>query len=154
MTWRPGYQRPGDRANRPHPALNDHFPFLLGEAERSMHGAIDTALSEHGLDWRTFAILLVVQNVEGLRQSVLAERTRLDRTTVSALVDDLHAEGWLRVEADRLDGRRTRIGATTATAGAVAAGLEAVRAGEQQALRTLRTGERERLRTLLRRALS
>lgn len=49
-----------------------------------------------------------------LSQTELAGRLRLEKSTVSRLVDHLEDRGWLRREPDSADGRAVRLGLTEA----------------------------------------
>ena len=78
------------------PAATVWHAFLLRKAAQRVTALADVVLGPQGLTLRHFGLLLVVDDEPGLKQRMVGERLRIDRTTVVSLVDDLEAAGLLR----------------------------------------------------------
>jgi DNA-binding MarR family transcriptional regulator len=147
------YERPGDRFREPQASLREFLPFLLRESGRAADGAISAELREHGADWPTFAVLLVLDRIGGLSQETLASRAGIDRTTVSRLLPHLEEEGLVVRDRDFEDGRKMRVRPEQGCTATVHLLRGAVRSAEVTAFARLDRRERDRLRVLLQRSL-
>ena len=105
---KPGGGEPGGREPRsgarsrarrhrrtPHRALSGDLAFLLAETSARVRLEVDSELRELGLDWSCRLALTVVKAVGGLSQEALSDRTGIDRSSLSAVVRDLEADGLL-----------------------------------------------------------
>jgi DNA-binding MarR family transcriptional regulator len=152
VSWERAYRRPGDRAREPERSLRDFLPFLLRESMKAVEKATSSELREHGANWPTFAVLLVLNRIGGLSQETLASRAGLDRTTVCRLLPDLEEEG-LVARAHSADRRATSVWPGPGCAATLDHLRSGVRSAEGVAFARLDDHERERLRALLQRSL-
>ena len=131
------------------PALMERVGFLLAMAKSGAETICMGALAPTGLHVRQFGLLTVLATEGPRSQQDLVEWTRLDRTTMVALVDSLEERGYVRRErnpADRRayllqltpEGRRMQVRARKVMLGA-----------EDQLLGSLNQSERQQLRELL-----
>ncbi len=149
MTWTSGYVRLDDRISAPHSVMRQLPAFVLQDVARTVRARVDEELSESGLTWVTFSLLLVAAAVDGLNQQTLARKAGVDRNRASAVLEDLEYEGYVTRRRSRMDARRVEVSITTEGRHAVSEGREAVERGELAAMRGLRRRERERVHALL-----
>jgi DNA-binding MarR family transcriptional regulator len=149
MSWTSGYVRLDDRYAAPHPALRRRLAFVVQDAARNVRAAVDRELREEGLVWWTFALLLVLSEVDGLAQQTLATKAGIDRNRASAVLRDLEYEGYVTRRRSRADARQVGVSITPEGRALVAAGIRAVERGERKALRGFRAREQARLHELL-----
>jgi DNA-binding MarR family transcriptional regulator len=149
MTWTSGYVRLDDRIAIPHSAMRRLTAFVIQDVARTVRARVDEQLSESGLSWVSFSLLLVAAHVDGLNQQTLALKAGVDRNRASAVLEDLEYEGYVTRRAGRHDARRVDVTITAEGRQVVAEGLAAVERGEASAMRGLRRRERERVHALL-----
>ncbi len=66
-------------------------------------------IAPYGLTQTQFFMLIALYEEEGASLSALAEKTHLDRPTVTGLVDRLERDGWAERRADLKDPRSYRV---------------------------------------------
>ena len=132
----------------PHAVLRAQSSFVLLRLAARMREAVQEELEELGLRWEPALALLVCRAVDGLSQQALADRTGLDRTTVSQLLADLEEDGYLQRRPSPVDRRRRGVHLTRAGLGLAADAAAALERAERTALRPLRGRERQRLAQL------
>jgi DNA-binding MarR family transcriptional regulator len=149
VTWTSGYVRLDDRIAAPHSVMRRLPAFVVQDVARTIRARVDEQLSQSGLSWVSFSLLLVASEVDGLSQQTLALKAGVDRTRASAVLDDLEYEGYVTRRRCRDDARRIVVSVTGEGRHVVAEGLAAVERGELAAMRGLRRRERERVHALL-----
>ena len=149
MTWTSGYVRLDDRIATPHPVMRRLVAFVLQDVARTIRARVDEELSQSGLTWVSFSLLLVAAEVDGLAQQTLAMKAGIDRNRASAVLEDLEYEGYVTRRRSRDDARRVDVAITAEGRRLVAEGLSAVERAELAAMRGLRRRERERVHALL-----
>jgi DNA-binding MarR family transcriptional regulator len=88
----------------------------LRRAARRLSQSYDTALAPEGLGVSQYAVLGTLAKRSGEAPTVgeLAERLGLDRTTLAHNLRPLERDGFIRLTADRSDGRLRRVVLTEA----------------------------------------
>jgi DNA-binding MarR family transcriptional regulator len=131
------------------PALMERVGFLLTMVKGGAEAICTARLAPLGLHVRQFGLLTVLATEGPRSQQDLVEWTRLDRTTMVALVDSLEERGYVRRERNPDDrrayllqltpeGRRMQVRAGKVMLGA-----------EDELLGSLNQSERQQLRELL-----
>lgn len=95
-----------DDSKKLSPALASSPGYLLNKAARTLRVAVTEALKPVGLLPPELGILRVVHDEEAPAQSVVADRCFLDRTTVTALIDNLEQRKLLVREVSKTDRRQ------------------------------------------------
>jgi len=67
--------------------------FLLAKAHQRLFARFRDLLAPHGITPPQFALLAFLWKRDGLSQTELAEKTEVDRTTLSGLIDRLAKQG-------------------------------------------------------------
>ena len=94
------------------PPLDDHLVYLLKHAQLRLSELSARALDPLGISGRECAVLITIDDAEPLSQQQAADRMRIDRTTMVALVDELEDKGLLERRPDPADRRRNVIALT------------------------------------------
>jgi DNA-binding MarR family transcriptional regulator len=149
MTWTAGYVRLDDRIAAPHSVMRRRPAFVLQDVARTVRARVDEQLSESGLTWVSFSLLLVAAQVDGLSQQTLAVKAGVDRNRASSVLEDLEYEGYVTRRRSRDDARRVAVAIMEVGRHLVAEGLAAVERAEAASMRGLRRRERERVHALL-----
>ncbi len=87
---------------------------LLKRAAKHAANLHGDKVGKHGLTQRQFAVLIAVDENEGLSQTMLVTLTSIDRSTMADLVGRLIAQGYIRRKRDKTDGRRNVLKMTAA----------------------------------------
>lgn len=133
----------------PPPELADRLGFLLKHVQGLLAEATDAALAPHGLGAGELAVLVVLAETGPQHQQQIADRLRVDRTSMVTLVDRLEALGHAERRPDPSDRRRYSVCLTPAGRKAMRAAGRARDAAERQVLAPLSDQEARRLiRTL------
>jgi DNA-binding MarR family transcriptional regulator len=127
----------------------EHVGFLLTMARGGTLAICTEALSPLGLHVKQFGALLVLATEGPHSQQYLSEWTRMDRTTMVALVDALEERGYVRRERNPEDRRAYLLTITPEGRRALRRAEEAMAMAESRVLASLDTGEREQLLSLL-----
>ena len=136
----------------PHRALRESPAFSIRFVVGRMQRSVDEGLTELGFSWAQFAILLVACETIGLSHSALAERTCLNRNTVSQTLADLEEEALIE-QRPVLDRRQRHVYPTNAARMWLPRAVEAVEQAQRTALLPLDPRERARLAALLEKAI-
>lgn len=70
--------------------------FLLAKAHQRLYGRFRDLLAPHGITPPQFALLAFLWQEDGRSQRVLSEKTEIDRTTLSGLIDRLQKLGLVK----------------------------------------------------------
>lgn len=95
-------------------ALEARLGYLLKHAQQRLARAAAPVMLPFGIDGRELAVLTVLAGEVPLSQQEAAERLRVDRTTMVALVDALEAKGLVERHRSAQDRRRNIVELTTA----------------------------------------
>ena len=91
------------------------------------------ALARHGLDLRSYTTLMGLEHAPCATQLMLAKESRVDKSTLVAILDDLEKAGWVERTPDARD-RRARIVCATAAGKAKLAAAHACVSATEKAL--------------------
>lgn len=122
---------------------------LLGQANHALYRDFDAHVRARGLgatEWRVLATLL---DGPPLTVSQLAHEVLAKQPTVTKLVQRLADQGWVALQADPADQRRTLVAITASGKRLVRPLVEQAREHEARLLRTLGATEQKALRELL-----
>jgi DNA-binding MarR family transcriptional regulator len=116
---------------------------------------VERALEDDGgdLTWREYVLLRAVASASGQSQQALAERSGLDRTTISQSLEILEEMQMVRRAPHPGDRRRIQCLLGVEGRAALDRADRAVSAAEARALRRLDARQRRRLQELLARAV-
>lgn len=107
---------------------------ILGFHIRLAHGAVYRHFMETftdlGLTQKQVSVLWLVDDHPGIAQTDLAQRLRMDRATVMAIVNRLQARGYLVRGKSKHDGRKQTLDLLLAGVTALADAKKAIRAHE------------------------
>jgi len=93
--------------------FNDCICFQLGAVSRKIARYYKEKVISMGLTHGQFFLLVALYDEDGLLPSQLADKTALDRATITGLLDRLERDGWTERRPDRNDRRILRIHLTT-----------------------------------------
>lgn len=131
------------------PELCNHLGFVMAKAFQELHARYERETHSYGIVPRHLGVLLLTTRRGAMRQSEIADALRLDRTTVTYLVDDLETRGWVQRAPDP-DDRRAHAVSVTQDGEKVLEELRPhVQAAEQGFLHPLSETEQNQLRALL-----
>jgi len=88
--------------------------FLLAKAHQCLYGRFRDRLAPHGVTPQQFALLAFLWQQDGLSQTDLCEKTDIDRTTLSGLIDRLEKQGRVTRQAHPSDRRACLVTLTDA----------------------------------------
>jgi DNA-binding MarR family transcriptional regulator len=89
--------------------FNDCICFQLGAVGRKITRYYKEKLTSMGLTHGQFFLLVALYEEDGLLPSQLADKTALDRPTITGLLDRLERDGWAERRPDPNDRRILRI---------------------------------------------
>jgi DNA-binding MarR family transcriptional regulator len=138
----------GERPPFP-PALMEHVGFLLTMVRGGAYAICSEALSPLDLHVKQFGMLLVLATEGAHSQQFLSEWTRMDRTTMVALVDSLEERGYVRRVRNPEDRRAYLVTITPEGRRALRRAEAAMAKAESQVLASLSPGETKQLLGLL-----
>lgn len=130
-------------------SIRARLPYLLARAHQRQLDVFATHVAAFDIDGREYAAMLLLEAHEHLWQSQIAEALRLDRTTVTYLVDGLEEHGWVARNRDPADRRAYVVGLTPAGEDALSEIKPAVIEAKNELLAPLTEVEQEQLRDLL-----
>jgi DNA-binding MarR family transcriptional regulator len=123
--------------------------YLLGQATHALYQGFDAHVRAAGLSSIEWRVLARLQDGEPLTVSRLAHEVLAKQPTVTKLVQRMSEQGWLALQGDAADQRRTLVQATSAGRRLVRPLVERARAHEADMLRTLAAPEQAALKRLL-----
>jgi DNA-binding MarR family transcriptional regulator len=129
--------------------VDDYLGYLLGQANHALYKDFDSHVRAAGLSSIEWRVLAILQDSEPLTISQLAHEVLSKQPTVTKLVQRMCEQGWLRLEADPADQRRTLVVATAAGRRLVRPLIERARAHEATVLSALGPREKSALKNLL-----
>lgn len=93
-------------------ALADGLGFQLYATSRAIMGVYRKMLTEHGLTYPQYLMMLAVWEADGQTVSELCRALDLDSGTVSPLIARLEADGFIVKQRSGSDGRSIRVNCT------------------------------------------
>jgi DNA-binding MarR family transcriptional regulator len=129
--------------------VDGYLGYLLGQANHALYKDFDRNLRAAGLSAIEWRVLATLHDSPPLTVSQLALEVLAKQPTVTKLVQRMADQGWLALQADPSDQRRTLVAASPAGKRLVRPLLEKARAHESQMLRTLASSEQAALKKLL-----
>ncbi|AMV72950.1 MarR family transcriptional regulator [Desulfuromonas carbonis] len=129
--------------------IESSLGFLLAKAHQRIYAQFRDLLAPHGITPAQFALLAFLWQEDGRTQTALSEKTEIDRTTLSGLLDRLQKLGLVHRRPDPADRRAWRV-CLTAKGRALEKVLTPVALGvRRQVVAALAPGEYEELCRLL-----
>jgi MarR family transcriptional regulator, lower aerobic nicotinate degradation pathway regulator len=138
-------QRGGERFTQ------DYLGYLLGQANHALFKDFDAHVREVGLGSLEWRVLAVLSGDSPMSVGALAHEVLSLQPTVTKLLQRLAAQGWVALQDDPADQRRTLVAITPAGQRKVAPLLRRARAHEAQVLADLSAADVQRLKDQLRR---
>jgi len=129
--------------------IDGYLGSLLGQANQALCREFDADVRAAGLsaiEWRVLATLL---DGQPLTISQLANDVLAKQPTVTKLVQRMGEQGWVALQADPGDQRRTLVVATAAGKRLVRPLVDRARAHETEIMRALAASEQAALKKLL-----
>lgn len=97
--------------------FRDCICFQLGAVSRKITRHYKDGIAPLGLTHGQFFMLIALLEEDGVQPSQLAEKTALDRPTVTGLLDRLERDGWVERRLDPSDRRTLRVHLTERATG-------------------------------------
>jgi DNA-binding MarR family transcriptional regulator len=129
--------------------VDRHLGYLLGQANHALYKDFDAHVRARGLSSIEWRVLATLHDGEPLTVSQLAQEVLSKQPTVTKLVQRMAEQGWVALQADASDQRRTLVAATAAGRRLVKPLVEQAKEHEARLLRTLGAAEKKALRQLL-----
>jgi len=126
-----------------------HLGSLLGRANHALYKDFDHRVRAAGLSPLQWQVLATLQDSEPLTVSRLAREVLSKQPTVTKLVQRMCEQGWLRLQADPQDQRRTLVTVTAAGRRIARPLVQQARAHEASVLSALGARETIALKSLL-----
>lgn len=115
---------------------------LLHRAQQSAVNLSSSALSEHGLTLRQFAVLAALASAEGQSQASLVSQTGIDRSTLADMVGRMERAGYIKRAPSKEDARAKAVSLLAKGRKAYDEALPAVEAADKQLLDQVRANRR------------
>ena len=116
---------------------------LLRRAQQRALEVFNKEVGASGLTPRQFVVLLAVQENEGLTQTDLVNRTRIDRSTLADMISRLIKRELLSRSRTERDQRANAVGITTAGRRALRTALNRIQRAEEKLLATIPENRRK-----------
>jgi DNA-binding MarR family transcriptional regulator len=129
--------------------VDDYLGYLLGQANHALYKDFDAHVRAAGLSSIEWRVLATLHDGEPLTISQLAHEVLSKQPTVTKLVQRMCDQGWVSLQADARDQRRTLVVATAAGKRLVRPLVEEAKRHEARMLRSLGATEKMALRKLL-----
>ena len=129
--------------------VDQYLGYLLGQANHALYRAFDEHVRAAGLSSIEWRVLATLHDSEPLTVSQLAHEVLSKQPTVTKLVQRMSEQGWVELQADPADQRRTLVAATPAGRRLVKPLVSKAREHEAAMLRTLAAPEKAALKKLL-----
>ncbi|MEV6151640.1 MarR family transcriptional regulator [Nonomuraea sp. NPDC052129] len=123
--------------------------YLLKHAGLRLAELSGPALEPYGIDGRELAVLSVLDGLEALSQQEAAQRLKVDRTTMVALVDALEVKGLVSRRPHPADRRKNMVELTQKGRDTLRDGVRAAEEAERRFLARLPDDDARLLRELL-----
>ena len=129
--------------------VDQYLGYLLGQANHALYREFDAHVRAAGLSSIEWRVLATLHDGEPLTVSQLAQEVLSKQPTVTKLVQRMSEQGWVSLQADPADQRRTLVSATAAGRRLVKPLVTQARAHESAMLRMLASSEKTALKKLL-----
>jgi DNA-binding MarR family transcriptional regulator len=129
--------------------VDQYLGYLLGQANHALYKEFDAHVRAAGLSSIEWRVLATLHDGGPLTVSQLAHEVLSKQPTVTKLVQRMSEQGWVTLQADPADQRRTLVSATAAGRRLVRPLVTKARAHESAMLRTLAASEQAALKKLL-----
>lgn len=129
--------------------VEDYLGYLLGQANHALYKDFDAHVRAAGLSSIEWRVLATLHDGDPLTVSRLADEVLAKQPTVTKLVQRMSEQGWVALQADAGDQRRTLVVATPAGKRLVRPLVEKARMHEAAMLRALAGPEKAALKKLL-----
>jgi len=129
--------------------VEGYLGYLLGQANHALYKEFDAHVRAAGLSSIEWRVLATLEGSAPLTISQLAREVLSKQPTVTKLVQRMCEQGWLRLQADAADQRRTLVTATAAGRRLVRPLIAKAEAHERALLSSLAAAEQAALKKLL-----
>ena len=129
--------------------VDGYLGYLLGQANHALYKDFDAHVRAAGLSSIEWRVLATLHDGEPLTVSQLALDVLSKQPTVTKLCQRMAEQGWIALQADASDQRRTLVAATAAGKRLVKPLVEEAKQHEARLLRALGATEKLALRKLL-----
>jgi DNA-binding MarR family transcriptional regulator len=129
--------------------VDDYLGYLLRQANHALYKDFDAHVRAAGLSPIEWRVLAALHDGRPLTVSRLADEVLAKQPTVTKLVQRMSEQGWVVLQADAADQRRTLVVATTAGKRLARPLVEKARAHEAAMLSALAGPEKAALKKLL-----
>ena len=129
--------------------VEGYLGYLLGQANHALYKEFDVHVRAAGLSSIEWRVLATLHDGEPITVSQLAHEVLSKQPTVTKLVQRMSEQGWVAMQADAEDQRRTLVVATAAGKRLVRPLVVKARSHEAAMLSTLETSEKAALKKLL-----
>ena len=129
--------------------VDGYLGYLLGQANHALYKEFDGHVRAAGLTSIEWRVLATLHDGAPLTISQLAHEVLSKQPTVTKLVQRMADQGWLALQDDPSDQRRTLVAVTPAGKRLVKPLVEQARQHESRVLRSLGSTEKAALRQLL-----
>lgn len=129
--------------------VDDYLGYLLGQANYALTKDFDAHVRAAGLSSIEWRVLAALHDSRPLTVSQLAQQVLSKQPTVTKLVQRMAEQGWLVLQADASDQRRTLVSATASGRRLVKPLVDEARQQEARMLRALGATEKLALKKLL-----
>lgn len=131
--------------------VSDYLGYLLGQANHALFKDFEDTVRAAGLGSLEWRVLATLSEQPPVPVGQLAHEVLSQQPTVTKLLQRLAAQGWVRLDDDPQDQRRTLVAITAAGQQKVAPLIAQARAHENQTLAGLSATDIRRLKDQLRR---
>lgn len=129
--------------------IDSYLGYLLGQANHALYKDFDAHVRAAGLSSIEWRVLATLHDGPPLTVGQLAHEVLSKQPTVTKLVQRMHEQGWVALQADAADQRRKRVVATAAGKRLVRPLVAQALAHEATLLRAFDAPERALLKKLL-----
>ena len=129
--------------------VDDYLGYLLGQANYALYKDFDAHVRAAGLSSIEWRVLAALHDSPPLTVSQLAQQALSKQPTVTKLVQRMAEQGWLVLQTDASDQRRTLVSATASGRRLVKPLVDEARQQEARLLRALGATEKLALKKLL-----
>ena len=130
--------------------VDSYLGYLLGQANHALYKDFDVHARAAGLSSIEWRVLATLHDSEPMTVSQLAHEVLSKQPTVTKLVQRMAEQGWVMLQADANDQRRTLVAVSTAGKRLVKPLVAHAKEHEARMLKMLGATEKVALRKLLR----
>jgi DNA-binding MarR family transcriptional regulator len=134
--------------------VKNYLGYLLGQANHALYKDFDAHVRAAGLTSIEWRVLATLHDSQPLTVSALAREVLSKQPTVTKLVQRMCDQGWLALQADPGDQRRTLVAVTARGRKLVSPLVDEARAHEARIVRALSSAQTLALKKLLTRLAS